>query len=95
MIKQWIESYKPKHVLETEQALREILQDDIAVECLRSRLLLMEFRLCNMGCALKFVNILYDFGDAFVVLHHFLMVAAALGGRTSAYGFAHHHVYFD
>jgi predicted nucleotidyltransferase component of viral defense system len=27
MIKQWIESYKPQHVLETEQALREILQE--------------------------------------------------------------------
>lgn len=27
MIKQWIESYKPQHVLETEQALREIMQE--------------------------------------------------------------------
>ncbi len=27
MIKQWIESYKPKNVLETEQALREIMQE--------------------------------------------------------------------
>lgn len=27
MIKQWIESYEPKNVLETEQALREIMQE--------------------------------------------------------------------
>lgn len=27
MIKQWIESYRPKNVLETEQALREVMQE--------------------------------------------------------------------
>jgi hypothetical protein len=27
MIKDWIESYKPKNIQETEQALREIMQE--------------------------------------------------------------------
>lgn len=32
MIKQWIDSYKPRNIQETEQALREIMQE-VALIC--------------------------------------------------------------
>jgi hypothetical protein len=73
----------------------EVLEDDVRPGGQRGPRLLDCGRLFGWGAPLKVEDVVDDAGNAVVVLHHFLVVAAALRGRARLNQSAHQHVYLQ